>query len=51
MQRTIESVSENIKARKLGVQQNVETIHIRGIDAITKKEEVIEAIEEKIGSL
>ncbi|KAJ8939105.1 hypothetical protein NQ314_011236 [Rhamnusium bicolor] len=40
-----------IKTRKVGLEADAETIHIRGLDAVTGKAEVIEALEEKIGSL
>ncbi|CAG9773642.1 unnamed protein product [Ceutorhynchus assimilis] len=48
----IKSISENVKTRVLGATvQDKETFHIRGMDSLTTKEEVLEAIEEKTGKL
>ncbi len=46
----ISSMSEEVKVRKLGTSLGeTETIHIRGMDAVTMKEEVIASLETKLG--
>ncbi|KAJ8932452.1 hypothetical protein NQ314_014648 [Rhamnusium bicolor] len=51
LMKTMESATETIKVRRTGEATKMEVVHIRGLDAVTKREEVVASIETKLGSL
>lgn len=51
IQQSIADGSQNIKIRQAGQKTLNEIIYIRGIDALTSREEVVEALEAKLGNM
>jgi hypothetical protein len=51
LSKAIRGASDTIKVRKAGNKGSMKALHIRGMDALTEKDEVVKAIENKVGSL
>lgn len=51
LEKVIKGSSDTIQIKKTGLRDNVETLHIKGMEVAVEAKEVLSAIESKIGSL